>query len=273
MSTEAFVKAFTSKKVTAALLIYWAIAWIVAAWLLLTYKPWSTEVLGFAGDPARSFMCPIISLIECPPLFLFVIHQWMKHPEWMAPRGKYTPGRIYPLLGPYNVVGIVIIMAAMIASGFIVSPLFDLPIFFAWIASFYLNPWIAGWGTGLSILFRQIIWGGFSPLFAFGLAFFDWWAYSTISLVFYYVVERARAQGKRLLPYYVLIVILANLIQRALGTWHYVMWLFPGPAYLPACWAWLVGYTLGPGFATAAVALFVSELAVKITYARYKPPT
>jgi len=215
-------------------------------------------------------MIPVISTFEAPPLFLLVIHQWMKHPEWMAPRGRYIPGKEYSLFSGYNLVGIAIIAAAMTASGLICSPLFDLPIFFAWIASFYFNPWIAGWGTAISIFLRYTIWEGNSPIYSFGAAYFDFWAYSTISLLTLYILEPRRGRGIKMLPYYALVVIMSQVVQRILGTWHYVMWNNPGPAYLPACWMWLVLYTLGPGWSTAAVALAVSESAIKatISYAR-----
>jgi len=261
---------FTSRRMTMALII-WAIVGN-AAWLGLNlmWKPWSTEILGYVGSPQRNWAVPILTWLQCPPVFLLVIQNWLKHPEWTAPRGRYTPGRIYPLFSAYNIVGIALIAAAMTASGFIVSPLFDLPIFFAWIASFYFNPWIAGLGCGTSIFLRSIIWGGSGIPFALGNQWMDTWAYSTIGLLTLHILEPRRGTGIRLTPYYALVVIMSQVVQRIMGTFLFIYYSTPMPALIPTCWAWLVMYTIGPGWATAAIALAISETAIRMTTARVR---
>lgn len=261
---------FTSRKVTIALAV-WAVigngAWLV---LQFMWKPWSTEVLGYVGAPAREWSTPIMTMLQCPPIFFLVIQNWMKHPEWMAPRGRYTAGRKYPLFSAYNIVGIALIAAAMTASGFIVSPLFDLPIFFAWIASFYFNPLIAGLGCGASIFFRNIIWAGRGIPYAFAISWMDTWAYSTISLITFYILEKRRGTGLGMVPYYALTVAMSQIVQRIMGTFFFIYYSTPIPALYASLWAWLVMYTIGPGWATAAVALAITETAVKMTTARAK---
>jgi uncharacterized membrane protein len=152
-----FFKSRTFTLLVAGWLVLGAVAFIGAC---IIYKPW-TPLLGVGGSPLRYPLQALWGLGVSLPISLLCVNYYLKHNEWLAPRGAYQPGRTYKVWTTERYVGIAISCAFFVMCG-VASP--GASIDFPWagvtFASVYFGVIEGFLGVGvLGFILRGLVWG------------------------------------------------------------------------------------------------------------------
>lgn len=149
----------TSRTVQLAIYAYVLISTVggyIAMYLI--YAP-QTPLLGIWGSPERTLYRFFLSLLFYPPLFLWAFHYFFRRPMWCAPRGKYVPGKVFPLLSTYNVVVIALMASFCMALGWSLMSIVDLTMMSFTLPTAFFAVWPGALGSGLGNLLRVVFYG------------------------------------------------------------------------------------------------------------------
>jgi hypothetical protein len=77
---------------------------------------------GFPLGPSRLGVFDVIAIATSPPIAILVIADQVRRPSWLAPRGRYIEGRIYPVFAARRYVEIAFLAALLLAFNNITLP-------------------------------------------------------------------------------------------------------------------------------------------------------
>jgi hypothetical protein len=210
----------------------WSVVGLVAfAALTVYFHPWTAD-LGVANSPQRQILSPTLQWwVWKLPFALFAASLVAARMRWLAPRGRYQEGVVYPVFSTYTYVAIALCAALFAASGVLSYEFFDLPAGPAALSVTFFNPIIGFFSLWLGGVVRSLIWGTDNPVIratAGGLSDGSTWIYLG---VFYWWFREETKWGKN--PILVVIAwVVFYIVFRTI--WHgaiSALWVFPGTAF------------------------------------------
>lgn len=195
------------------------VAWVVVGfigWVLIVlgYQTWTTAIIGPAVSAQRVFWALIGDLLWAPPLVALAWRIHFGRPAWTAPKGRWVPGKYYPIFSPYNVVGIAVMVASVTAlagTTYTGVPLTDL----AWfLGVMWFGPVVGTIAGVFAPWTRSAVWGVYPGWPPPNWMLIEMVSMSSIPIFYWLLVEGARAKGKSLYPPMIVAMVLTNLEQR-----------------------------------------------------------
>jgi uncharacterized membrane protein len=255
---------------------------ILTAWLILgsvafvaamiIYKPW-TPALGVGNSPQRYPLEALWSLGVSMPLAFLLVNLFIRHNEWLAPRGAYQPGRTYKVWTTERYVGIAISCAFFVMCG-VASP--GASIDFPWagvtFASVYFGIIEGVVGVGiLGFILRGLVWG-LSPRTLWIL----WNDVALCAMIAYFyraVIEKNERERGGLWKNEGFIFVV-YVVFHYLAYWF--AWcsgrniaMYPIPE-IYARYAYLIGWWTFTGISSAAAAFLVTRQLIKVVERRQR---
>jgi len=272
MMTETPKYFFNSRTFTLILTAWLVIGSIAFIGACLIYKPW-TPLLGVGNSPQRYPLEALWSFAVSLPLALLCVNYYLKHNEWLAPRGAYQPGRIYKVWTTERYVGIAISCAFFVMMG-VASP--GASIDFPWagvtFASVYFGVIEGFIGVGiLGFILRGLVWG-LSPRTL-------WLLWNDVALcsmiaVFYRAVLERNEQTKGGIWKNEGFIFATYTVFHYLAYWFawdsgHLLAMYPVPE-IYARLAYLLSWWTLSGISSAAVAFLVTRQLIKVVERRQR---
>jgi hypothetical protein len=254
------------KSVLPYVLFAWAIAGaIIGILLMFRIKPWTPE-LGVTFSPIRQVYDMVWCLLVFPPLGFYCLYWWSKHPEWLAPRGRYSPGVKYSMVSPYTIVAAAVFAALGVAAGTTTFAGLDLAMLVWAMAMVLFGPFVGYVASGIAYILRMLL--GLLPFpvgpVTVGHFFWETFTFAFGGAFYFWLIERT---GKRNIQRWVTWVVALNLVH-GFSFLSAFFWAMPADAYIPFfIWAW-TGYRPGAVIATV-IGLIIGEAIVKAIKTRY----
>lgn len=233
--------------------------------MIFHIKPWTPE-LGVTFSPARQIYDMVWCLLVFPPTIIYYNYWFSKHPEWLAPRGKYVPGTKYSLVSPYSLISAVIFAALAVVAGTTTFAGLDLAMAVWGLACPLIGVFSTTLACGIAYVLRGLL--GLLPFplpCIFGHAFWEMSTFAFGSAFYYWLIERT---GKRNVLNWAIWVTALN-VYHGFAALSAFFWAFAWDAYIPFfVYAW-VGYRPGAVVATV-IGLIVAEAIIRSIKTRAK---
>jgi len=270
--TETEESFWLSRKVYYALIAWLILGSATLIGAILYYEPWTTR-LGVGLSPLRYPLEALWSFGVTVPLTFVCVHYFVRHNEWLAPRGSYVPGRKYKIWTTERYVAIAISCAFFVMCG-VASP--GASIDFPWagvtFASVYYGVIEGVIGVGfLGFILRGLVWG-LSPRTLW--LFWNDCALNALIAVFYRGVIEKNEREKGGIWKNEGFIFAIYVVYHYLAYWF--CWqsarniiMYPVPE-LWARYAYVFTWWTATGIASAAVAFLVTRQLIKVVERRQR---
>ena len=201
-------------------LIVWAVLGLIAwVFVMVYFDPLGGKIP--LGDPFRQVISWVFVGGFAIPVGLLNLSYASTHPEWIAPRGKYVPGRQYAPLSVRAVITIGVLAAAYTALRFFELAHMDWAAVCCAIASTFFSPFVSFFVIWIGIFTGGILIGSqFTVIQWLSFMTYEGTLWSLISTVWWRLVEPSF--GKWRPVRFVIYVILASVIHT---TFVYAHWM------------------------------------------------
>ncbi|RLG43792.1 MAG: hypothetical protein DRN81_05840 [Thermoproteota archaeon] len=253
-----------SRKVKLAVYVWIAAGIVINFLAMLYYKPWGPK-LGVAESPLRIWRYLLFSFWVCKlPIVVLGFMVTIERPDWLAPPGKYVPGREYKVWSTYRLAAIALMAALFTACSVVSYTFFDLRAAPAAISCILFDPIVGFFTIGIGDILGSLLFAIGNPLI--WTAGDAWWDGGTwIWLGIFYKWFAESKYGKSIVARSVFWVVV-YVIWRTIYMYDWLIWWYP----IPALWSmttWFFTVFLPSGITASLLGVWASE-ATKRTLAK-----
>jgi hypothetical protein len=186
-----------SSRIISLGLLGWLVAGVIVYLVVTLIVDPFGPTMGVAFSPERIGYMYLQTFAVWVPLSAFLMYRFSRHPEWIAPVGKYVPGRSYKVWSSWTLAAIAITAALYAGTGFISGVTnVDLPALVTAFMAAYFGPIVALPGIVVGAFIRFALGGmpWLAPPTVVAFAFTDATKWVVAGSLIFWIV-RARGKG------------------------------------------------------------------------------